>query len=223
MATERITPGGLSYLLERKQIKKTYIKIKEGKVCVSADRRITLKEVDRIVDAHKAWIIKNLNKPQHQLKNPDICYLLGKAYRMEILEAGKNEIRFEGEKMLLLMKADSDQEDREKLIDNFKRKLAKTVFMESVRRHLPLFRRWNIPMPNVVVRKMKTMWGNCAYLKGRVTFALMLIEQPMEEIDYVVVHELAHFIHHDHGEGFHALMRELMPDYLERRKKLQVH
>ena len=220
MITKRTTPGGISYLLERKRMKNTYLRIRNGEVHMSADQRLTLKEVDRIVDVHRDWIIKNLNKPQHQPKDPNLCYLLGKPYRIERLDAAKNEVRFSGEVMQLLLKEDADPQS---LIESFQRKLAKTVFLESVRRQLPLLARYRIPMPEVAVRKMKTMWGNCAFKKGKVTFALMLIEQPMEAIDYIVLHELVHFVHPDHGSGFYGLVRELMPDYKEREKRLQVH
>lgn len=43
---------------------------------------------------------------------------------------------------------------------------------------------------------------------------------PKEAIEYVVVHEFAHFAHPDHSRAFWALVAEIMPDYKERKKLL---
>jgi len=39
--------------------------------------------------------------------------------------------------------------------------------------------------------------------------------------DYVALHELVHFLHHDHGSGFYAAMDARMPDWRARRQKLK--
>ena len=44
---------------------------------------------------------------------------------------------------------------------------------------------------------------------------------PPEAIDYVVVHELAHIVHKNHGAKFYSLIAKYMPDYKEREKMLK--
>lgn len=72
------------------------------------------------------------------------------------------------------------------------------------------------------IHPMKTRWGSCNFKKGTLNFNLYLIDQPMECIEYVVMHEFAHFLIHDHSPAYHALMTALMPDWKERKKRLNM-
>jgi predicted metal-dependent hydrolase len=49
----------------------------------------------------------------------------------------------------------------------------------------------------------------------------MLIAAPRPAIEYVVVHELAHFVHQNHSKEFYGLVRSILPDYKERKKMLK--
>lgn len=70
------------------------------------------------------------------------------------------------------------------------------------------------------IHPMKTRWGSCNFKKGTLNFNLYLVDQPQECIEYVVMHEFAHFVHPNHSAAYHALMTELMPDWKERKKRL---
>ena len=72
----------------------------------------------------------------------------------------------------------------------------------------------------ICIRPMKSRWGSCNFKKGTLNFNLFLIDQPIECIEYVVMHEFAHFVQHDHSPAYHALMTVLMPDWKERKARL---
>ncbi|MEG0179046.1 MAG: SprT-like domain-containing protein [Oscillospiraceae bacterium] len=75
--------------------------------------------------------------------------------------------------------------------------------------------------PILKVRLMKTRWGVCAIGKKTITLNMRLSEKPYEALEYVVMHEYAHFAVPNHGKDFHALMAKLMPDYKARQKLLK--
>lgn len=75
--------------------------------------------------------------------------------------------------------------------------------------------------PALRVRFMTSRWGVCHIQKGYITLNKQLLGEPYEALEYVVLHELVHFIHPDHQAGFHQEMARLMPDYRERRKLLR--
>ena len=70
------------------------------------------------------------------------------------------------------------------------------------------------------LRRMKSRWGVCNWVKRRVTYTRMLAEKSRDEIEYVVVHELTHLKAHGHGPKFKALMDARLPDWRERRRRL---
>jgi predicted metal-dependent hydrolase len=63
-------------------------------------------------------------------------------------------------------------------------------------------------------------FGSCSP-NNRLCFSWRLMRYPAEAIDYVVVHELAHLVHRDHGKAFHALVASVLPDWKERKKLLR--
>ena len=67
---------------------------------------------------------------------------------------------------------------------------------------------------------MKSRWGSCNFKKGTLNFNLYLIDQPVECIEYVVMHEFAHLIQPDHSPAYHALITALMSDWKARKAKL---
>ena len=78
----------------------------------------------------------------------------------------------------------------------------------------------NPAAPEIKIKTMKSMWGNCNYVKRIITFNLFLIKTPTYCIDYVITHELAHLVHHNHGKEFYTLLAKLMPDWKTRKKQL---
>ena len=63
-------------------------------------------------------------------------------------------------------------------------------------------------------------FGSCSP-KNSLCFSLLLMGYPDDAIDYVVVHELAHIIHHDHSPRFWATVATYMPDYKHRQALLR--
>ena len=73
---------------------------------------------------------------------------------------------------------------------------------------------------SVKITSAKTRFGSCSAKNG-LCFSWRLMQYPMEAVDYVVVHELAHIVHKNHGKAFYALIGSVLTDYPERRKLLK--
>lgn len=73
---------------------------------------------------------------------------------------------------------------------------------------------------SVKITSAKTRFGSCS-VKNRLCFSWRLMQYPPEAVDYVVVHELAHIVHKNHGNAFYALIRSVLPDYPARRALLR--
>lgn len=71
------------------------------------------------------------------------------------------------------------------------------------------------------ITSAKTRYGSCSAKNG-ICYSLYLMQKPIEAVDYVVVHELAHTVHHNHSAQFYALVEKYMPDYKERNRLLKL-
>lgn len=78
-----------------------------------------------------------------------------------------------------------------------------------------------LPAPGQVnVRKMKRRWGTC-HSSGAIWFNRELIKKEQELIDYVIIHELCHLVHHNHSREYYALLGSIIPNFRELKKRLQ--
>lgn len=65
-------------------------------------------------------------------------------------------------------------------------------------------------------------WGSCHTVKNIITLNSRLIEVPKEAVEYVVLHEFAHFLQPNHSRAFYAVVERYMPDWRERRALLNM-
>ena len=68
---------------------------------------------------------------------------------------------------------------------------------------------------------MKTRWGVCNRRDNSVTLNSELIKYDLTKLDYVIVHELSHFIHFNHSKSFWNLVEKYSPNYKKIRKDLK--
>ena len=72
----------------------------------------------------------------------------------------------------------------------------------------------------ISLRKMKTRWGSCTPTTASIRLNTDLAWLDPDLLEYVLVHELTHLYEHGHGPGFRARMDRYMPDWTERRRRL---
>ena len=70
------------------------------------------------------------------------------------------------------------------------------------------------------IKRMKTKWGSCSAEARRIWLNLELAKKPVQCLEYLIVHDLAHLIERHHNDRFAALMDERLPDWKARRALL---
>jgi predicted metal-dependent hydrolase len=84
-------------------------------------------------------------------------------------------------------------------------------------------RNMKVPFHEVAVRTQKRLWGSCHIGSKKIHLNWKLVMAPMDVIDYVVVHELAHLLVPNHSKRFWSKVEQYMPDYKERHNWLKKH
>lgn len=90
-----------------------------------------------------------------------------------------------------------------------------------LRRTWELAERTGLTPAGVRVTGAKTRWGSCSG-KNRICLSWRLMDMPTEVIDYVIIHELCHTVHHDHSKKFWALVASFLPNYRTLRNRLKI-
>jgi predicted metal-dependent hydrolase len=78
----------------------------------------------------------------------------------------------------------------------------------------------NVKYSKIKIKDNSTRWGSCSN-KGRLNFSLYLIAFPIDIIDYVVVHELAHLKEFNHSRKFWEIVSSIDPCYKEKTSYLK--
>lgn len=97
------------------------------------------------------------------------------------------------------------------------KELARKVIPPKVEYYAKLM---GVKPKSIKITSAHSRFGSCSGQNG-LCFSYILMRYPEEAIDYVVVHELAHIKHHNHGRSFYALIGKYMPDYKRREKLLR--
>lgn len=100
------------------------------------------------------------------------------------------------------------------------RHLRKRFSDHVTRRTEHLARAMGLQYGRIAVRGQKSRWGSCSRA-GNLNFNWRLIFTSPEMIDYVVIHELSHLVHHNHSRDFYDLVKKYCPDYKRLRQILQ--
>ena len=230
---QRIVKGNernLQYTLIRKSVKNLNMRVKpEGVILVSANPFVSAKYVDRFVLSHENTIIKALDKYEKMKQNiskplkyesGEKIYYLGEALHL-LLETSKIEgVDKFGSFLNLRVKDTTDFSKKERVLKKWFSKMQREVFFQICDEIYPLFQPYGVKYPLVKIRAMKSRWGSCQPSKGIITLNAKMIAAPREAIEYVVLHEFAHFIHPNHSKDFYALVESMMPDWKQRREML---
>ena len=203
------TYNGKQYEIEiiRKNNKNTYIRVRNQKIVVTTNYLVSTKKIEALINENKDFINNALNKSISKEENKSFK-LFGTdydiVYGFPSTEIENNKIYTKDEKML--------NKDLSKYIYK--------AYEEKLNYWYNIFEE-NIPTPNLKIRKMTSRWGVCNIKNKNITLNLELSKYPVECLEYVIIHELSHFIHPNHSSSFWSLVSKYCPKYKEIRKSLK--
>ena len=199
-------------VVERKNNKNLYIRVTDDlKIRVTCPFFYTKFMVAKILNNNTKSITRMINNQIKTNKTnikEDSC-LLGKS--INICYKDVKRALFDGNTLIV-----SD----DKMLDKWYRKKAEELFKIYLDEAYNVFDE-KIPYPKLKIRNMKTRWGVCNRKDNSVTLNLSLIKKDPEYLNYVIIHELSHFIHFNHSKSFWNTVEKYCPEYKIIRRKLK--
>ena len=195
-------------VIEKKNNKNTYIRIRDNKIYITTNYFVNKSYIENLLDKNYDVIKKMIEKCNQKLERNNRFYYLNKEY--DIIFVNYCDIEINNNKIFV---------KSEDYLNKWLKKNTEIIFKERLDYIYNLFEE-NIPYPKLKIRKMKTRWGVCNK-NNSITLNSELIKYGYEQIDYVIVHELSHFIHFDHSRNFWNLVSKYCKNYKEIRKSLK--
>ena len=213
----------LIFKINYKKISKLYIKIHRNtaELEIIAPVNLSLKIIDDFISQKILWIKKNQQKiiNNNLVKNPpniNQVNLLGEIYTLEYLQTSKKPIvnyKNSEDKVIIINYYQELSEDSKTII------LEKFFRQELYKILQNLIKKWQeiigVEVNFFSIKKMRTRYGTCNARHRRIWFSLNLIHYKIEFIEYVVVHEIAHFFQQNHSKKFYAILDNFLPNWRE--------
>lgn len=192
----------------RKNNKNTYIRVKNNEIYVTTSYFSTNKSIYKLINENRDAIIKMIDKSNK--KEDNSFKIFGKRYTIVY---GENFKEVEISDNIICANDD-------KMLNKYMSKYINNVYGERLDYWYNRFEE-KIPVPNLKIRKMSSRWGVCNLRNKNVTLNLELFKYDIKCLDYVIVHELSHFIFPNHSKDFWNLVGKYYPNYKEVRKILK--
>lgn len=193
----------------------------DASVIVRAPWRASKRSILEFVEKNKDWIerkqtqirVESRPEPKQYTAGTRFEYL-GNMYPLEIVREHESNLRLEDGKFWLVASA---QNSADLAFEHWYREQAREILNERVNFFA---REHGFQYTKIGITSARTRWGSCS-ASGSLNFSWRLIQAPIEVVDYVVVHELVHTVHHNHSKKYWNRVKQILPNYMECRKWLR--
>jgi len=222
-----ITISGLQIQVVRKAIKNLHLGVypPAGRIRVAAPRAMSDDAVRRAVISKLGWIKRQRarfhvqpRQSEREMVRGESHYFLGRRYRLHVVEhTGPAGVMLRNRILELSVRPGLNAKARERALHQWYRARLRELIP-------PLLAKWEasigVEVADWGIKKMKTKWGACSAGSRRIWLNLELAKKPLRCLEYLIVHELVHFIERHHNDRFVSLMDRHLPDWRLRRDEL---
>jgi len=195
--------------ITRKNNKNIYFRFKNDILCVTCNRFVSERDIERLINNNKESLYRMYTKiKKREDNNIGMTYLGNRVVIVYDTNIKNNYL----ENNIIYTKNNTSFEKwyKEECI---------RVFTDRI--NILLDRFTNIPKFSLRVRKMTSRWGVNNVTKKIITLNSELLKKDVKLIDYVIVHELCHFYEQNHSSAFWNQVSLRYPNYKLARKKLR--
>ena len=211
--------------ITHKKIRNLYMRLKEDKLVVSAPLRMPDHEVYRFIESKRNWIYRTYLRQKEKRNgnlytSGDTFYIFDKPYRL-VRMTGRKGVSIRDDTIFLSYGQGDEDAIRYlyKYLDRYLMERAE-YYLDK---HLPFLRDYGYLLkPVLKCRIMKSKWGVCYTRKNTIGISSYLIHYPLECLEYIMVHEMTHFIVPNHLKRFYEVVSNNMPDYKEAVERLKL-
>jgi len=195
----------------------------DAKLVIRAPLRVSHASIEDFVAKKRSWILRKMGEMSKIPRTPERKYIdgetflfLGTSYPLKIMHNRKRGVSLGECLEVNTTLSPYDGEVRECLAAWYRSRAQDVICM----RCKEIATNMGCVPSSVKISHAERRWGSCS-AKGDIRFSWRLVMAPPEIIDYVIVHELVHIVHHNHSKRFWDAVAAFMPDFQARRTWLR--
>lgn len=205
-------------IINKKGLKNTYLQVKDNVVFVKS-KSISISKAKDLILSKSDWILKGLNKSnlksekKEEIKEFKKVRYKGIEYESEIIEQSitKDVSIYFNDKFLVFVNP-AYINNKDFILDSiyeFYRKRAEREVPQYVYEWAKVM---SVQPNKITFKKLRKRWGSCSH-DNNLCFNIKIMALDKSQIDYVIVHELAHIIEKNHSKNFWNLVKKYIPNY----------
>ncbi|MFH1260127.1 MAG: SprT family zinc-dependent metalloprotease [Elusimicrobiota bacterium] len=219
--------GGICLDVIHKDIKNVHLSVHppQGRVTISAPLRMNLETIRLFSISKLGWIRKQQTKLKNQKRETareyvtrESHYYLGQRYLLKVIEQNTApKVVLKHNTIELNIRPGASKTQRAEILQGWYRQQLRELIPQYIAK---LEKKMQVKVAEICIRTMKTKWGTCNPKAKRIWLNTELAKKPIENIEYILIHEMAHLLERKHNEKFIAYMDKFAPQWKHLRKEL---
>ncbi|MBL4660204.1 MAG: M48 family metallopeptidase [Alcanivoracaceae bacterium] len=214
----------ITYKLLRSKKRKHSIVMKiraDGCLQINVPFYTQMEVIEDFIITKYSWVQRKLTEQSSRKKTAILCYedgekhlFKGTEYPLQLVHSNLNKIEIAHGYIYVFHRSNSS-------VKSLLKKWYRQQALEYLTQRTELYANSHLlpAIKTVKVRYMKARWGSCSS-DAVITYNIHLIKATVENIDYVILHELCHLIHPDHSSRFYQLQSKLNPNWKQQKHHL---
>jgi predicted metal-dependent hydrolase len=210
--------GFVAEIIRSSKRKTSAIKIQQGKVFVMVPERLSINVIESLITEKSRWIKAKLAiqkeiiaiKPK-EFVSGEVFFCLGRSHPLKIESGLYPAIQLHQDELVVSVRdknVDNAQAIKQLLIKWFKQK-SEVSLKDKTEHYSKII---GVNPSSVTIKSFKARWGSCSVTAG-IQYNWKIIIAPDRIVDYVVIHELCHILHHNHSPAFWKTVERYCHDY----------
>lgn len=218
-------------VIDKKEMKTCRLKVyPDQSVKIAVPKTVSNEWINNYILQKSKWIEKALDRfsstigyaSTYEIRNGFSIKMFGEDLIFSVFQSSKDSVYREGKNICIASVNPNNQARLMCQFETWWRKESICFLEERVAEYYHIIKKYDKKLPTIRIRKMKTLWGSCSVERGVITFNQYLTKAKPACIDYVVLHELVHFIYPNHSKQFYDFLGIYMPDWKERKRVLDL-
>lgn len=224
---DRIRLGEIAIAVTRKDIKHVHLSVHppSGRVTLTAPIATRLEVARAYAISKLGWIREQRQKLANQVRESprrfverESHYLWGRRHLLTVVHREtKPFVSLDHKRITLTVRPGSGAQKRADVIHEWHKSLLHEAVHSLIKKWEPKLK---VKVAGYFLQRMKTKWGSCNHRAGHIRLNTELVKKPIDLLEYVIVHEMAHLLEPTHTDRFMEILGKHYPTWREARAEL---